>query len=170
MTRDARPLIAHVIHKLDVGGMENGLVNLINHLPSDRYRHAIVSLTDATDFAQRISRADVPIVSLGKRPGHDLGLHVRLFRAFRGLRPAIVHTRNLATFEAVGAAAAALVPYRVHGEHGRDMQDPEGTIRFVSVNDLSVGRNVDEVLRVLDALQTDELCPCNWKKGEKTLG
>ncbi|MCG5051664.1 MAG: peroxiredoxin [Myxococcales bacterium] len=47
--------------------------------------------------------------------------------------------------------------------------DPEGVIRFVSVTDLNVGRNVDEVLRVLDALQTDELCPCNWKKGEKTL-
>jgi alkyl hydroperoxide reductase subunit AhpC len=47
--------------------------------------------------------------------------------------------------------------------------DPEGLIRHVSVNDLSVGRNVDETLRVLDALQTDELCPCNWKKGEATL-
>jgi peroxiredoxin (alkyl hydroperoxide reductase subunit C) len=47
--------------------------------------------------------------------------------------------------------------------------DPEGVIRHVSVNDLSVGRNVEEVLRVLDALQTDELCPCNWKKGEPTL-
>jgi peroxiredoxin (alkyl hydroperoxide reductase subunit C) len=47
--------------------------------------------------------------------------------------------------------------------------DPEGIIRWASVNDLSVGRNVDEVLRVLDALQTDELCPCNWKKGEDTL-
>jgi peroxiredoxin (alkyl hydroperoxide reductase subunit C) len=47
--------------------------------------------------------------------------------------------------------------------------DPDGIIRFVAVNDLSVGRNVDEVLRTLDALQTDELCPCNWQKGEKTL-
>ncbi len=47
--------------------------------------------------------------------------------------------------------------------------DPQGVIRWVSVNDLSVGRNVDEVIRVLDALQTDELCPCNWKKGEATL-
>ena len=47
--------------------------------------------------------------------------------------------------------------------------DPQGTIRWVSVNDLSVGRSVDEVLRVLDALQTDELCPCNWKRGEPTL-
>ena len=47
--------------------------------------------------------------------------------------------------------------------------DPEGVIRFVSVNDLSVGRNPNEVLRVLDALQTDELCPCNWQKGEDVL-
>jgi peroxiredoxin (alkyl hydroperoxide reductase subunit C) len=47
--------------------------------------------------------------------------------------------------------------------------DPEGIIRFVMVTDLSVGRNPDEVLRVLDALQTDELCPCNWKKGEDTI-
>ncbi|MFI5030246.1 MAG: peroxiredoxin [Reyranellales bacterium] len=47
--------------------------------------------------------------------------------------------------------------------------DPEGIIRFVSVNDLSVGRNPQEVLRVLDALQTDELCPCNWQKGEEVL-
>lgn len=47
--------------------------------------------------------------------------------------------------------------------------DPEGIIRFVSVTDGSVGRNPDEVLRVLDALQTGELCPCNWKKGEETL-
>ena len=47
--------------------------------------------------------------------------------------------------------------------------DPDGIIRWASVNDLKVGRNVDEVLRVLDALQTDELCPCNWKKGEPTL-
>ena len=47
--------------------------------------------------------------------------------------------------------------------------DPDGIIRHVSVNDLSVGRNVEEVLRVLDALQTDELCPCNWQKGDATL-
>ena len=47
--------------------------------------------------------------------------------------------------------------------------DPEGIIRFASVNDLSVGRNPQEVLRVLDALQTDELCPCNWQKGDDVL-
>jgi alkyl hydroperoxide reductase subunit AhpC len=47
--------------------------------------------------------------------------------------------------------------------------DPDGVIRFASVNDLSVGRNPAEVLRVLDALQTDELCPCNWQKGDDVL-
>jgi peroxiredoxin (alkyl hydroperoxide reductase subunit C) len=47
--------------------------------------------------------------------------------------------------------------------------DPEGAIRFVYVTEGSVGRNPSEVLRVLDALQTDELCPCNWNKGEETL-
>jgi lipoyl-dependent peroxiredoxin subunit C len=47
--------------------------------------------------------------------------------------------------------------------------DPDGVIRWVSVNDLKVGRNVKEVLRTLDALQTDELCPCNWEQGQATL-
>jgi peroxiredoxin (alkyl hydroperoxide reductase subunit C) len=62
----------------------------------------------------------------------------------------------------------------LHKDEGVSMRatfvvDPEGIIRFVNVTDLNVGRNVDEVIRVLDALQTDELCPCNWKKGDKTL-
>jgi len=47
--------------------------------------------------------------------------------------------------------------------------DPQGVIRFASVTDMNVGRNVNEVVRVLDALQTDELCPCNWQRGEATL-
>ena len=47
--------------------------------------------------------------------------------------------------------------------------DPQGFIRWVNVNDLSVGRSVEETLRVLDALQTDELCPCNWKAGQETI-
>jgi peroxiredoxin (alkyl hydroperoxide reductase subunit C) len=62
----------------------------------------------------------------------------------------------------------------LHAEAGVPLRatflvDPQGIIRHVSVNDLSVGRSVDEVLRVLDALQTDELCPCNWQRGEPTL-
>jgi lipoyl-dependent peroxiredoxin subunit C len=47
--------------------------------------------------------------------------------------------------------------------------DPHNTVRFVMANDMNVGRNPQEVLRVLDALQTDELCPCNWQPGDATL-
>jgi alkyl hydroperoxide reductase subunit AhpC len=62
----------------------------------------------------------------------------------------------------------------LHAEEGVCLRatfivDPQGIIRFASVNDLSVGRNPQEVLRVLDALQTDELCPCNWQKGDEVL-
>jgi lipoyl-dependent peroxiredoxin subunit C len=62
----------------------------------------------------------------------------------------------------------------LHKEEGVPLRatfivDPEGIIRFASVNDLSVGRSVPEVLRVLDGLQSDELCPCNWEKGQPTL-
>ena len=69
----------------------------------------------------------------------------------------------------LSAALGILHPVEGVAMRATFVVDPEGTIRFVSVTDLDVGRNVDEVLRVLDALQTDELCPCNWQKGEPTL-
>jgi peroxiredoxin (alkyl hydroperoxide reductase subunit C) len=67
------------------------------------------------------------------------------------------------------AALDILDPKEGVAQRATYVVDPDGIIRFVSVNDLAVGRNPNEVLRVLDALQTDELCPCNWQKGEETL-
>ena len=126
---DPRPCIAHVVYRFDVGGLENGVVNLVNHLPSDSYRHAIVALTDVTDFHERIRRDDVQFFSLHKRPGHGVRLYPRLFKLFRDLAPAIVHTRNLAALEASVPAWFAGVPARVHGEHGRDVGDLDGSNR-----------------------------------------
>jgi sugar transferase (PEP-CTERM/EpsH1 system associated) len=123
---DAPVLIAHVVYHFGTGGMENGVVNLINRLPADRFRHAIISLTDHTDFRQRIQRDDVLFFDLNKRPGHDFSWMRRLYRLLRELRPAIVHTRNLNALEAQFVAAVARVPARVHGEHGRDVFDLEG--------------------------------------------
>ena len=125
-----QPLLAHVVFRFGVGGLENGIVNLINHLPRDRWRHAIVSLTDVSrEFTARITRPDVRYVELGKRPGHLVRDYPRLLGEFKALRPAIVHTRNLAALEAVVPAWAAGVPVRIHGEHGWDIQDPEGRRR-----------------------------------------
>lgn len=127
MTDDARPLIVHVVFRFDVGGLENGVVNLINHLPADAYRHVIIALTEVTDFRQRIARDDVQFISLQKSPGHLFALYPRLFRLFRELRPAIVHTRNLAALEVTLPAWAAGVPVRIQSEHGRDADDLDGS-------------------------------------------
>ena len=126
---DRRPLIAHVVYRFDVGGLENGVVNLINQLPRESYRHAVVALTEVTDFSERIRRDDVAFVALNKRPGHGVRLFPKLFRLFRDLQPAVVHTRNLAALEASIPAWLAGVPVRIHGEHGRDMGDLDGSSR-----------------------------------------
>lgn len=127
MATDPRPLIAHVIYRFDTGGLENGIVNLMNHLPANRYRHAIIALTEVTDFRKRIQRDDVQFISLNKSPGHGIWLYPRLFRLFRKLRPAIVHSRNLAALEVQLPAWLAGVPVRIHGEHGRDVGDLDGS-------------------------------------------
>ncbi len=123
-----RSLVMHVVYRFDVGGLENGVVNLINRMPADRFRHVVVALTQCVpSFRARIERPDTQFVSLDKPPGHGVRLYPRLYRLFREYRPAIVHTRNLAALEAVVPAAAAGVPVRVHGEHGWDVFDPAGT-------------------------------------------
>ena len=124
-----RPLIAHVLFRFDVGGLENGVVNLINRMAPAAYRHAVISLTGITGFRQRIARDDVVFVALDKPPGHALGLYPRLVRLFRELKPAIVHTRNLAALEVAVPARLARVPVTVHGEHGRDVDDLDGSSR-----------------------------------------
>ncbi|HEY7377255.1 MAG TPA: TIGR03088 family PEP-CTERM/XrtA system glycosyltransferase [Steroidobacteraceae bacterium] len=126
---DARPLIAHLLFRLDYGGMENGLVNLVNTLPRAEFRHAIITLSGATDFSRRIRREDVLLYSLDKRPGKDPGAYLRLYRLLRELRPALVHTRNIGTLDCTFVAWLAGVHLRVHGEHGWDVHDPDGTRR-----------------------------------------
>jgi sugar transferase (PEP-CTERM/EpsH1 system associated) len=121
------PLVVHVIHRLDFGGLENGLVNLVTRMPQDRYRHAIVCLAGVNSgFRTRIRRADVEIRTLDKRPGKDVGVYARMWRTLRSLQPDIVHTRNLGTVDMQWVAAAARVPHRVHGEHGWEATDPTG--------------------------------------------
>lgn len=121
------PLVVHIIHSLGTGGLENGLVNIINRTPPERYRHAIVCLTESGEFAGRITVPGVEVVALHKRPGHDLGLYWRVWQTLRRLRPAIVHTRNLSTLEMQFVAALLPGVKRVHGEHGRDVFDLDGT-------------------------------------------
>lgn len=126
---DRRPLIAHILFRFDYGGLENGVVNVVNGLPESEFRHSIVALTEATTFSRRLKRTDVTVHALGKRPGKDPAALLRLFRLLRTLRPTLVHTRNLATIEGALVAALAGVRCRIHGEHGWDVHDPDGQSR-----------------------------------------
>jgi sugar transferase (PEP-CTERM/EpsH1 system associated) len=123
----AAPLIVHVIHRLDVGGMENGLINIINGMALAPFRHAIVALAGVGEFRRRLERVDVEVLSIDKRPGKDLGAYGRLWRVLRRMRASIMHTRNLGTIDCQWVAAAAGVAHRIHGEHGWDVGDLRGT-------------------------------------------
>ncbi len=115
----------------------------------------------AGDFADRDASligasTDSEFVHAAWRRDHD---------DLRGLKfPMLADTSKSLAEELGILTEGEKVAYRV-----TYIADQDGIIRWASANDLSVGRNVDEVLRVLDALQTDELCPCNWKAGEATL-
>ena len=121
------PLVAHVVYSFRVGGLENGIVNLINQMPQERYRHVVIALTEGDPaFHARIRLPGVELIELHKAPGHGFALYPKMYRLLRHLRPAVVHTRNLAALEMTVPAWAAGVPVRIHGEHGWDIADPAG--------------------------------------------
>ena len=126
MTRP--PVVAHIVFRFDYGGLENGVVNVVNGLSGDEFRHVVIALTESTDFSSRL-RAGVPVYALGKRAGKDLRAYLRLYRLLRKLRPTVVHTRNVGTLDCAFIAWLARVPIRIHGEHGWDVFDPDGATR-----------------------------------------
>ena len=147
-------MIAHVLYKLSVGGLENGVVNLVNHLPSSKFRHVIISLTEVTDMARRITNEDVICLALGKHAGLDLPAYVRLWRILKDIRPDIVHTRNLGTLDGQASALLAGVPYRIHGEHGRDLRNLDGSRK----RDMWLRRVFNPIIHRYVALSEDIRC------------
>lgn len=121
-----KPLIAHIVYSFDIGGLENGVANLINYSDANKFRHVIICLSHYTDFFKKIKKDDVQIYALNKRSGKDLLLFWRLYKLLKQLQPDIVHTRNMATLECQLSALLAGVKARVHGEHGWDMGDLSG--------------------------------------------
>jgi sugar transferase (PEP-CTERM/EpsH1 system associated) len=120
------PLVLHVLHHLVIGGMENGLVNLVNHMPASQYRHAIACVDDFSDFRDRIVRADVEVFAMRRPQVGVWELRRRLYRLCRQLRPTIVHTRGQSGLDALLPAKLAGVPNCIHGEHGWDVDDLTG--------------------------------------------
>lgn len=125
---NARPLIVHVLYRLDTGGMERVLVTFINHTRS-QYRHAVVCLDGFSEFRENIVDPNVPCLALDKKPGKDWGCYVRLWRTLRKLRPDLVATYNIGALDVAPVARLAGARVIVHAEHGRDVSDPHGRNR-----------------------------------------
>ncbi len=121
------PLVVHLIYRFDFGGLETLLAECINRMPRDKYRHAVVCLTDYSDFSKKIVRPGVDIFALHKRPGLGLKTHFSIWSLLRRIRPAILHTYNISALEYSVVATLAGVPVRIHAEHGRDASDPDGS-------------------------------------------
>ncbi len=120
------PLIVHLVFSLDTGGLENGLVNLINRSSTNEFRHMVICLTSSGAFSRRIIRNNVEVVELQKPEGHSLSTFIGLRQLIKQYRPSIVHSRNLAALEFQMATLGLVGIKRVHGEHGRDITDPHG--------------------------------------------
>jgi sugar transferase (PEP-CTERM/EpsH1 system associated) len=118
--------IVHVLHSFDIGGLENGVVNLINCLDWQRYSHVVCCLTRAGRLVTRLKRQDVQIVELKKTEGHSWWLPIHLARLFKRIGSHIVHTRNWGTIDGIIGARLSRIPIVVHGEHGRTMVEVDG--------------------------------------------
>lgn len=121
------PLIAHVLRRIDYGGVEHGVETLLRHLPRDEFRHAVIQLADADDAGRlRAAWPDVDMYTV-RESRTGLRAQLRILRLLRQLQPALVHTRNAPAIGYQAAAAIAGVPARIHSEHGRDTDDLDGT-------------------------------------------
>jgi sugar transferase (PEP-CTERM/EpsH1 system associated) len=120
--------IVHVVHALAVGGLENGVVNLINHL-DDRFEHTVLCLSKSGPMAQRLESRNVAVVELGLPTDKFRFPILKLSRVLRRISPDIVHTRGWSSVDAISAARVAQVPCVIHGEHGWEASDPEGRNR-----------------------------------------
>ncbi len=119
--------ILHVLHAFSAGGLENGVVNIINGSP-EHLTHELCFLTQGGDFLSRLNRP-VRTHEMHKRPGNDPALVWKIQRLIRKSQADIVHTRNWASFDGVLAACVTPGVRLIHGEHGRDIADPQGLNR-----------------------------------------
>src|SRR5215469_6734106 len=152
--------ILHVVHSLEVGGLENGLVNLLNCLDLKRFEQTVCCLTSAGKFAERIKTPNVEIIEFKMPAGQFRFPLLRLAKLFHRLSPNIVHTRGWPTIDAVFAARCARVSHLVHGEHGREHSDIDGDNWKRNQIRRLVGHVVDRYVIVSDFFRSwlHEMC------------
>jgi sugar transferase (PEP-CTERM/EpsH1 system associated) len=184
--------VMHVVQSLEVGGLENGVVNLLNRLNDERFSHVICCLTHAGKLAERIDSMEVKLVEAGLRTDRFRFPIIRLRSLVRHWMPDIVHTRGWGAIDAIIAARLAGVPRVIHGEHGREAEDPEGinckrkvvrrtlsplVDRFITVSDdlmrwltNTVGIAAYKVVRIHNGVDIRRFSPEGRDEARRTLG
>ena len=144
--------VLHLLISLEPGGLENGVVNVINRLDRTRFESSVCCLKRAGEFARRIEDPAVVVHELGWRGGNDPRLAWRLASLLRRTRPHVVHTRNAEPFfYGFAGAKLARVPALVHSEHGRSFDDRPA--RFAVQRWMS--RHTDAIFAVSGQLKAD---------------
>ena len=152
--------LLHVVHSLHVGGLENGLVNLLNRLDPERFKQTVCCLTSAGKLAERIEVPGIEIIEL-KMPAEQFRFPLlRLVKLFHELSPHMVHSRGWPTVDAVFAARCAGVEHIIHGEHGREHSDVGGNNWKRNQIRRLVGHVVDRYVIVCDFFRSwlHEIC------------
>lgn len=183
--------ILHILHSFNMGGLENGVVNLINNSDPDIFSHELCCIARSGNAEKRLKR-HIDIYEMHKREGNDWRMIPRLFGLIKERRPDIVHTRNWGAVDGILAAKLAGVSTVIHGEHGWNMDDPRGqnlkrrivrkllsggVDRFVAVSEdiknwmvNSVGIKGSRVATILNGVDTDKFCPGNKEDARIKLG
>lgn len=128
------PLVAHLVEQLDTAAAN--LLELVEHAPAGRYRHAVLCLGGHSAFHAQLRERGVEVVDLKRRTGP--GFYLELYRALRMLGPDLLHTRSAANLDGQLVAALAGVRCRVHGEYGRERGQPAGPARPKAAQGLGV--------------------------------
>lgn len=157
--------IIHILDSLNIGGLENGIVNLINGSDDNEFIHEICCLKRSGAAAKRIKK-NIKIYELNKKEGNDWGLYYRLVKLIKRAKPDIIHTRNWGAIDGLIAAKIAGVKKIIHGEHGWNNCDPKGMNKKRRIIRKGLSVHVDRFIAVSHDLGSWLRESC-WIKSEK---
>lgn len=160
-SRNKRISVGHAIYSFKEGGMERGVLNVINYSDPERFRHVILCLTESGAFAEQVKAPDCLVINFRKKDGNDLRLPVRLAQAARRHSLDVLHARGWATLvETTVAAVLASIPRTVYGFHGKTMNDLQG-IGFLRrlVQQVFI-RRYSRVVTLNQQMASDFACEC----------
>lgn len=140
--------VMHVLHSLDIGGLETGVVNVIKTLNPISFRHVICCISQSGKNAQKLQGMNIDIFEMNKIDGKGFWLPAKLAVLFKSISADIVHTRNWGAIDGIVGAKLAGVPFIVHGEHGREVTDPDGINKKRNLIRKILSRFIDRYITV----------------------